>query len=79
MKRSRLKPGAKSLARGSTSSSRGKPLSVREASLADPSRGYGEGPTLTDEQLAEHGQHELLREEAGCEWCRHPDAIDVSA
>ena len=43
--------------------------SVREAKLVEPSRGYGNGPHLTDEQLREHGEHKLLRDEGACEWC----------
>jgi hypothetical protein len=47
--------------------------SVREARLVEPSRGYGDGPELTDEQLAEYGGHKFLRDEDACEWCVHPD------
>lgn len=43
---------------------------VREAHLVEPSRGYGgDEPYLTDEQLEQHGQHKLLRDERACEWC----------
>lgn len=43
---------------------------IREASLVDPSRGYETGePHLTDDQLREHGEHKLLRDERACDWC----------
>lgn len=42
---------------------------IREAQLVEPSRGYGPGEALTNEQLQEHGQHKLLRDERACEWC----------
>ena len=43
--------------------------SVREATLVEPSRGYGDGPHLTEDQLAEHGGHRLMHDERSCEWC----------
>ena len=45
--------------------------SVREASLAEPSRGYGDGPRLTDRQLAEQGGYKLTRDDNACEWCQY--------
>ena len=44
---------------------------IRDAKLVEPSRGYGPGTALTDEQLAENGVR-LLRDERGCEWCQVP-------
>lgn len=46
---------------------------VREAKLVEPSRGYGDGPHLTDDQLADHGS-KLMRDENACEWCQHYDS-----
>jgi hypothetical protein len=47
---------------------------IREAQLVEPGRGYSSGK-LTDEQLQEHGQHKLLRDERACEWCMtNPEA-----
>jgi hypothetical protein len=43
---------------------------VREAQLVEPSRGYGDGPKLTDEQLSEQGGYKLMRDEDACEWCQ---------
>lgn len=45
---------------------------VREAKLVEPSRGYGPGPVLTGEQLAQNGW-KLTRDEDACEWCQHYD------
>lgn len=42
---------------------------IREARLVEPGRGYGGAGQLTDEQLKDHGQHKLLRDERACEWC----------
>ena len=52
---------------------------IREAQLVEPSRGYGgDEPYLTDEQLEQHGQHKLLRDEHACEWCMTcPEACDA--
>lgn len=44
---------------------------VREASLVEPSRGYGDRPHLTDAQLSEHGGHKLTRDVDACEWCQY--------
>lgn len=44
---------------------------VREAQLVEPSRGYGIGAKLTDDQLAEHGGFKLTRDEDACEWCQY--------
>lgn len=52
--------------------------SVREAQLVEPSRGYGDGPKLTDDQLAEQGGYKLTRDEDACEWCQYhePEGSD---
>lgn len=44
---------------------------VREARLVDPGLGYGDGPHLTGEQLADVGGYKLMRDEDACEWCQH--------
>jgi hypothetical protein len=51
---------------------------VREASIVDAGRGYGNGPHLTDEQLADAGGYTLMRDEDACEWCQfhEPPATD---
>lgn len=52
---------------------------VREARLVEPSKGYGDGPKLTDEQLADQGGFKLTRDEDACEWCQYhePEATDA--
>lgn len=49
---------------------------IREAQLVEPSVGYEPGGAVTDEQLREHGEHKLLRDERACEWCMtSPEAL----
>lgn len=50
--------------------------SVREAKLIEPSRGYGNGPKLTDEQLNEHGWRLMNDEGRGCEWCQYTETAN---